>query len=129
MTDIVVDASIAVLLLFPDTRSGQAIALFEDAARVGWRLAGPPLLPVEVTNVIRRHMRRERLSLQTAMAILDDFLAQPIDLLGGADLHRDALRLTAAFSLGAHGAHYVALAQRLGCERSAPPLAYPVHLR
>ena len=115
MNDLVVDANVALMLLFPESLSALAIALFRDAQRLGLRLIAPHILPVEVTNGIRRHMRRERLSLDEALAMLEDFLIQPIDLESDHDLHRRALRLTEAHNLGAHDAHYVALAERLGC--------------
>jgi len=115
VTDLVVDASVATIVLFPEPFSPNAEALFRDVLLLGHHMTAPHLLPVEVTNAIRRHMRRERISLDTAMALLNDFLTQPIELVTDQDLHRQALRLTEAYSLGAHDAHYVALAQRLGC--------------
>jgi predicted nucleic acid-binding protein len=113
---LVIDASVCGKLLWPEEHSDRAAALFNDADQTGWRLAAPVILPVEMTNLIRRRMRAERLLIERALALLDDFLAQSIDLLTDADLHRAALRLTGAHSLGGHDAHYVALAQRLGCE-------------
>jgi predicted nucleic acid-binding protein len=113
---LVVDASVCGKLLWPEEYSERAVSLFDDADQMGWRLAAPVILPVEITNLIRRRMRAERLPIERALSLLDDFLAQPIDLITDADLHRAALRLTEAHSLGGHDAHYVALAQRLGCE-------------
>ena len=115
MSEAVVDASVAGKFLWPEPHSEQAIALFDAARRLALRLVAPALLPVEVTNMIRRRMRRESLTLAVATALLDAFLAQPVELLGGHDLHRRALALTVRHSLGGHDAHYVALAQELGC--------------
>ncbi len=116
MTEFVVDASVAIMLLFPEPLSARAIALFRDAQRLGRRVVAPHVLPFEATNAIRRQMRRERLSLDEALESLEDFLTLPINLVIDHDLHRSALRLTEAHSLGGHDAHYVALAQRLGCD-------------
>lgn len=116
MTEAVVDASVCGNLLFPEQHSDRAIALFDDAGRNLISLVAPYLLLVEVTNSIRRHMRRERLSLSYAMTLLDSFLNQPVDLLEDRDLHRQALALTERFSLGAYDAHYVALAGTVGCD-------------
>jgi predicted nucleic acid-binding protein len=116
MADIVLDASVAAKAMVPEQYSDLAISLIEDSSNTDVRLVALFLLPVEVTNVIRRRMRLERVSLMEATRILDDFLALPIELLGGAGLHRLALRLTEAHSLGAHDAHYVALAQLLNCD-------------
>lgn len=116
MTELVVDASVSFMFLFPEPLSAMASALFHDVQARGHRLLAPVILPVEVTNVIRRHMRATRLTLQQALALLDNFLSLPFNLETDHDLHRAALRLTQAFSLGGHDAHYVALAQRYGCD-------------
>lgn len=116
MSDIVVDATVGVMTVIPEEQTPQAIALFRDAQRLGDRLVAPYALPIEVTNAIRRYMRRERLPLSLALALLARFLGQPVELASDPDLHFHALRLTDAFSLGGHDAHYVALAQLLGCE-------------
>jgi hypothetical protein len=68
-------------------------------------MVAPHVLPFEVTNAIRRHMRREGVSLADALVLLEDFLALPIDLEVDADLHRQALRLTEAHGLGGQDAH------------------------
>jgi predicted nucleic acid-binding protein len=116
MTDIAVDASVSVMIVIPEPFSPQAIALFRDAQLAQDRLAAPYVLPIEVTNAIRRHMRRADLTIAAARHVLDRFLVQPIDLLISHELHRQALRLAAMYSLGGHDAHYVALAQLLDCE-------------
>ena len=74
MSDIAVDASVAAKLLLPEAYSDKAITLFEDAVGAGLRVVAPHLLPVEITNVVRRHMRHERLPLSDALVMLDDFL-------------------------------------------------------
>ncbi len=104
------------MLLFPEPLSPKAEALFEDAQRLALRLTAPHVLPFEMTNAIRRRMRREGLELRDALLVLDHFLLLPIDLVVDHELHRSALRLTETYSLGGQDAHYVALAQRLGCD-------------
>lgn len=116
MSDVAVDASVFGKLLFPEEYSDLADALVADALAAGDRIVGPHLLPVEVTTIIRRQMRAARLPLVEAQEILGGFLAYPIELIEDAGLHREALALTARFSLGAHDAHYVALVQLLGCD-------------
>lgn len=112
----VLDASVVIQMLFPERFSDKAAAVFADVGHMGWRVVAPALWPAEVTNTIRRRMRRDRFPLSVAMANLEDFLRLPIMLLGEPDLYRQALRLTDAFSLGGHDAQYVALAQMLGCD-------------
>ena len=116
MSLIAVDASSVVQLFFPESNSAQVTALFRDAAVANDDVVGPPLLPIEVTSVVRKRMRRDGLSLARATVVLNDFLAQPIVLLDPPRIHLHALGLATAHSLSAYDAHYVALAEMLGCE-------------
>ena len=104
MSRIVVDTSVVAKLVFPEEHSEQATDLFADADQAGWRVTAPLIPPAEVSNVIRRRMRRQGVPLADALAALEDFLSLPIILVGGADLYREALRLTEAFSLSTYDA-------------------------
>lgn len=116
MSQIVVETSVVAKFLFEETDSDRAAQLFTDLTRLEWRITAPPLLRAEVTNVIRRRMRRERLPLAEALAILDDFLALSIVILDDPALYRQALILAESYSLSAYDAQFVALAQFLGCD-------------
>jgi predicted nucleic acid-binding protein len=116
MSPLTVDASVVLKLLFEEDLSDKATALFADARTSGDRITAPHLLVAEVANVIRGRMRREGLTLSAATAIFDDFLALPIELLGGLQIYRRALELTERHSITAFDAQYVALAESLGCE-------------
>ena len=61
-------------------------------------------------------MRDSKLPLAVATARLEDFLMLPIERLEPPSLHHRALALTELHSLGAHDAHYVALAEMYGCD-------------
>src|SRR5438067_2131561 len=113
---IVVDASVVSKLIFPEPLAEQAFALFDTSQRTGEVIAAPFLLPVELTNLIRKRMRRDRLPLSAASMRLAQVLALPFDLLEPPDLHQRALELCEEHSLGGHDAHYVALAQMLSCD-------------
>jgi len=79
-------------------------------------MIAPYLISVEVTNIIRKQIRASRLTLRDATAALERFLMLPIERLEPEGLHHRALALTEAHSLGAHDAHYVALAEMYGCD-------------
>jgi predicted nucleic acid-binding protein len=113
-----VDASIAVKWILDEERSDRARVLYRDAVRAGEPIVAPPLLPLEVTNILRQRMRtRDGLSLVAATQHLDDFLAFPMEFHNPAGLHPQALVLADALSLPAtYDAHYLALAEHLGCE-------------
>jgi predicted nucleic acid-binding protein len=115
---ICVDASVAVKWILDEERSDRAIALYEATAKATQPIVAPPLLPLEVTNILRQRMRtRDGLSLVAATQHLDDFLALPIQFHNPAGLHHQALVLADAIGLPAtYDAHYLALAEHFGCE-------------
>jgi predicted nucleic acid-binding protein len=115
---IVLDASVAAkLVLTNEANADKAAALAQDCARRAEPLVAPPLLPSEVANVLRQRMRRASMPLSTARLLLADFLALSITLIAPADLYDRALRLADQYHLpAAYDAHYLALAQILGCD-------------
>lgn len=116
MSLITVDASIVVKLFFPETHSAQTEALFRDADRRSDHLIAPPLLPYELTNVVRKRMLRDGLTHRQASAILSDFFALPIAVLDPPRLHFRAFDLSVAHMLSVYDAHYAALADMLGVD-------------
>ncbi len=80
------------------------------------RIVAPPLLAIEVVNIIRQRMIREGLGLGDTRRLIDRFLAFPVTLRTSPALHERALTLAPEYNLPAvYDAHYVALAQQLGC--------------
>jgi predicted nucleic acid-binding protein len=115
---ICVDASLAVKWILEEEESDRAKALYRETLHAGEPIVAPPLLPIEVTNILRQRMRAsDGLTRDEARALLDDFLAFPIDLHNPAGLHRRALLLADDYGLpAAYDAHYVALAEFAGCD-------------
>ena len=115
---ICVDASVAVKWVLNEERSDLAIDLYEAVVQADRSIVAPPLLPLEVTNILRQRMRvNPEVSLTDATAQLDDFLALPIDYHNPVGLDHQALVLADAFDLPAtYDAHYLVLAEHLGCE-------------
>jgi predicted nucleic acid-binding protein len=114
---ICVDASLAVKWILDEVHSDRARALLRSALRRAEPIVAPPLLPIEVTNILRQRMRPpDGIAPEEAFALLADFLAFPITLPNPAGLHRQALMLADRHGLpAAYDAHYVALAEHLGC--------------
>ena len=115
---IYVDASVAVKWILEEERSDLAMALYEAVVQADRSIVAPPLLPLEVTNILRQRMRVNlEVSITDATAQLDDFLALPIDYHIPVGLHHRALVLADALGLPAtYDAHYLALAEHLSCE-------------
>jgi predicted nucleic acid-binding protein len=115
---ICVDASVAIKWLLKEERSDRAVALYEATAKANQPTVAPALLPLEVTNILRQRMRgQDGISLIRATEHLAAFLALPIEFHNSAGLHHEALVLADALELPAtYDAHYLALAEHLGCE-------------
>jgi predicted nucleic acid-binding protein len=99
---ICVDASVAVKWILEEERSDRADALYDATVNAGRLIIAPPLLPLEVTNILRQRMRGQSgISPVTATELLDAFLALPIEFRDPADLHHRALVLADALGLPA----------------------------
>ena len=114
---ICLDASVAVKLLLPEEWSDWAVALYNAAIQADEPIVAPPLLPIEVTNILWQRTRVpvgiRRLE---ALGQLERFLASAIEIHNPPDLHQHALMFAAAFELPAtYDAHYLALAEHFGC--------------
>jgi predicted nucleic acid-binding protein len=114
----VVDASVAAKWLFPhEVRAQEAQELLTESTRQGEPLIAPPLLPFEIANIIRQRMIREGLVLADADQLMLRFLALPVRLDTPPGLYQRALAIADAYGLrAAYDAHYIALAQVVGCD-------------
>ncbi|TAK33918.1 MAG: PIN domain-containing protein [Chloroflexota bacterium] len=114
---ICVDASVAAKWILPEERSEHALALLRETSRAGGWIVAPPLLPIEIANVIRRRMLRQCLSIDDARQLLSEFSDFMLHVISPSDLSEQALILADAHKLPAvYDAHYVALASLLGCD-------------
>ncbi len=113
---ICVDASVAAKWLLEEEDSDRADALYEACVQAGEPLVAPPLLPIDLTNLLRRQMVRDHISVIQATQLLDRFFSFPVSVINPDTLHRKALALAAAYDLpAAYDAHYLAFSQLLGC--------------
>ncbi len=114
---VVVDASLAFKWLVSEENSDRAQAISRAWANDGIQTAAPYLMPVEVANALHRRVARGELSVSDAVRLLRYLLASGIELRDEPDLHLRALQLASHLQQGAvYDAHYLALADILGCE-------------
>lgn len=114
---ICLDASVAVKLVLDEDWSEAVDALYAASVAANDSIVAPPLLWIEVTNIVfQRTRRQDGLLLAEATAQLDRFLGFRIELHNPDGLHRRALALAHAFGLpAAYDAHYLALAEVFSC--------------
>ena len=93
-------------------------------------------MPVEVTNALHQRVTRGELTLESATRHMESLLSSGLELHQTPNLHGRALELASLLRQGAaYDAHYLALAETLGCElwtadekfyRAASPSAWNI---
>lgn len=117
MTDVVVDASLAIKWLIAEEDSERATALLLSWGREGRRLVAPHLLASEVTNALHRKVVQGELERAQAVRLIERLLSLRLELHDPPHLHRRALELAGELGQGAvYDCHYLALAEALECE-------------
>lgn len=117
MTDVVVDASLALKWLVGEEDSEKATALLRSWGRGGRQLVAPHLLAAEVTNALHRKVVQGDLERAQAVRLIERLTALPFELHDSPGLHRRALELAGELGQGAsYDCHYLALAEALDCE-------------
>lgn len=106
---LVVDASVLAPALADGGDDGRR---FRDRFH-GESIAGPDLLRIEVTSVLRRHAYRGQLTAEQADAAMGDLLAFPITVFPTAPLLQRVWELRP--NLTPYDACYVALAEAVDC--------------
>lgn len=111
-----VDASFCVRLVTSlDDRTPRSILeTWLDQRR---QMVAPTVLYYEVTNALYQYKRVGQMDEEGVLKALNVVMALPVQLHGGQELHRNALRLASKHGLKAtYDAHYLALAEQLGAD-------------
>ena len=114
---VVVDASLAFKWLVEEEHSDRATALARLWDDEGCQLAAPPLMPFEVANALHRRVMRGDLTVGVAADLIQDLMSLGVTFHATPDLQSRALAFASQLKQGAaYDAHYLALAEGLGCE-------------
>ena len=114
---VVVDARLAVKWLVEEDDSDKAHAALQSwVARDIARIA-PHLMPFEVANALHRRVLRGELNVGDSARMIARLLESRLELRQPPGLHIRALQLASQLKKNAaYDAHYLALAESLGCE-------------
>ena len=114
---VVVDASLAFKWLVREEYTDKALAILWEWHSQEVTPAAPHLLPFEVSNALHRRVARGELSIEGAADLIENLLASRIELHQPWNLHGKALEMASRFGhTSAYDAHYLALAEVLGCD-------------
>jgi predicted nucleic acid-binding protein len=123
LSDTVLDSSIFIASAFTEQHTEQAVALFASLEREQSSIHAPHLLHYEVVSVIRKLVSSGRLPPVQGLAIRNEVLQIPVRLHFDRELVERAYDFAQDLKLPrAYDAQYLALAERLGCVRTAVPL-------
>lgn len=114
---VVVDASLVAMWVLEEQFSEPATDRSEQWRRDGVRMVAPCFMLAEVTNAIHQRVRRRELTTNDAAVALERVLGAGVELEEDELLHLAAARLAVQLGRGStYDAHYLALAERHGCE-------------
>lgn len=111
-----VDSSVAVKWLLWEEHSAESRALLRSQLEQQEVIVAPPLLPMEIANILRQRIRAGTLTHRQAETRLTHFLSLPLLFLAPAALYSRALAIAVAHNLPAiYDSLYVALAESERC--------------
>lgn len=116
---VVIDSNIAIKWVLDESDSPEALALLTEWVRKRFTLLAPALLAYEATNVLYQNVRKGKITFDAARNGLKRVILKGIEFDFPYDyrLSQRALELANRYNLpAAYDAHYLALAEREGCE-------------
>ena len=114
---VVVDASLAAKWLVEEDDSDKAHAVLQSWVSQGISRIAPHLMPFEVANALHRRVLRGELNVGDSTRMIARLLESRLELHQPPNLHARALQLASQLQQNAaYDAHYLALAESVGCE-------------
>ena len=112
----VVDSSVAIKWVLPETDSDKATLLFQEYQQGLHELLAPDVFPVESGHAITRAERQKRITVGAGWTLWNSIMADAPVLLPYLPLMRRAFEISSHLRIGIYDCLYVALAEREGCE-------------
>jgi predicted nucleic acid-binding protein len=112
----VLDSSVAFKWAVPETDSGKAIQLRDDARNAVHELLAPDVFPVEVAHALTRAERQLRIVAPAGWAAWLSIMNDAPRLQLAVALMPRAYAISSQMRIGVYDCLYVALAEREGCE-------------
>lgn len=111
-----VDANLVIALVTVEAFSSKVLALWREWTLADVQLVAPGLLRYKVASALRRKVIQGILDLEDARQALKKAMALDIQYRDSSDLSLQAFELAARCQRpAAYDAHYLALAEHLGC--------------
>ena len=112
-----VDAGTIIKLVVKEDLRPQTLALWQSWIDNELQAVAPTLFAYEVTSVLRKKVHRGLITPDEGEKALSAAFNLDVKWLAPPDLHRHAWQLAARFNRpAAYDAHYLALAEMLGCD-------------
>jgi predicted nucleic acid-binding protein len=112
----VVDSSVAVKWVVPETDSAKARQLRDDFQNALCELLAPDVFPYEVAHALTRAERQGRITHGEALALWMTVMGTPLRLKPGLPVAQRAIEISSVARIGVYDCLYVALAEREQCE-------------
>ena len=111
----VLDSSVALKTVLPESDSRQAIHLIEEFKQQIHELIAPDVLPIETGHALTRAERQGRVAVSDGWLLWQSIMSDCPRLHPSLPLMPRAFELSSAMRLGVYDCLYVALAEQEGC--------------
>jgi predicted nucleic acid-binding protein len=117
VVDVVIDSSVLLATILPETYSDTAREKLGEWITGGARISAPLLLQYELAAILRRHVYTGKLTIEQARLHLQSLLAFDIRYFRSKHLTLRAYEIATQFNQPrAYDAHFLAVAEFLDCE-------------
>jgi predicted nucleic acid-binding protein len=111
----VLDSSVALKTVLPETDSTRAILMIADFKNAVHELLAPDIFPIEIGHALTRAERQRRIAPPAGWRLWQSIMADCPDLYPSLPLMQRAFNLSSNFRIGLYDCLYIALAEQQQC--------------